>query len=281
MRITDAHFHFWNEHMAAYHKVPPDEGRILYEADFTPAVLKPLMNEQGVDDGILVQTYNDHPGTDEFLSNAFHYDWIVGVVGWVDLRAPNLAAILDHYQGNHPKFKGIRHLWQDENDAAFMLRPDVMNGMKELERRGLTFDVCVNSPNWPHMQQFVDQLPDLPMVIDHIAKPRIFEHQFDEWAELMGRMAQVPRMMAKLSGLVTEARWRGWEREDFDPYVDYLLETFGADRLMFGSDWPVCLLAADSYAQTFDLLQYLLRNVNESGKAKIMGETCRRFYGIE
>ena len=215
------------------------------------------------------------------MSNAFHYDWIAGVVGWVDLRAPDLPAILDYYQGKHHKFKGVRHLWQDEEDAAFMLRPDVMNGMKELERSGLTFDICVKPPNWPYMQQFVDQLPDLSMVIDHIAKPSISEHQFGEWAELMGRMAQVPKMMVKLSGLVTEARWHGWDREDFDPYVGYLLETFGPDRLMFGSDWPVCLLAADSYAQMFDLLQYLLRNVNESDKAKIMGQTCRRFYGIE
>lgn len=281
MRITDAHFHFWNEHMAEYHKVPPDEGRVLYEADYTPAVLRPQQEKVGVDDAILVQVYNDHPGTDEFLSHAFRYPWIVGVVGWVDLQARNLPAILDHYQDNHPKFKGVRHLWQDEDDPAFMLRPEVMNGMKELERRGLTYDICVRPPNWPFMQQFVDQLPDLPMVIDHIAKPRIFEHQFDDWADLIGRMAQVPKMTVKLSGMVTEATWHGWKTGDFQPYVDYLLETFGADRLMFGSDWPVCLLAADSYVQTFDLLRDLLRDVNESDKVKILGETCRRFYGVE
>lgn len=280
MRITDAHFHFWNEHMSVYHRVSPSGGAVLY-ADYTPAVLKPLLDQKGVDQAVLVQVYNDHPGTDEFLSNAFHYDWIAGVVGWIDLTHPRLGEILDWYQKNHPKFKGIRHLWQDEADPAFMLCPDMMQGMKELARRGLTFDICVKPPNWPHMQQFVDSLPDLPMVIDHIAKPRIFERQFDDWAVLMERMARVPKLMVKMSGLVTEAKFHAWQKEDFQPYVDHLLAVFGPDRLMYGSDWPVCLLSADSYAQTLDLLQYLIRNVSQAEKAKIMGATCRRFYKLE
>jgi len=280
MRITDAHFHFWNDHMSEYHGIPRDEGAVLYGRDYTPAVLKPQLDEKGVEQAVLVQVYNDHPGTDEFLSHAFHYDWIAAVVGWVDLADSNIGQTLDWYQKNHPKFKGVRHLWQDEKDPAYMLRPEMLRGVKELERRGLTYDICVKPPNWPYMQPFVEVFPDLRMVIDHIAKPRIFEHQFDDWADLMARMAQAPNMTVKLSGMVTEATWHGWKREDFQPYVDYLLDVFGPDRLMFGSDWPVCLLAAKSYAETFDLLQYLLRGVKEADKAKIMGGTCRRFYGI-
>jgi len=279
MRITDAHFHFWNEGMSVIHRVPADEGRVLYQ-DYTPAILRRWFDEKGVQDAVLVQVYNDHPGTEEFLSNAFHYDWIAGVVGWVDLTSPDLGHILDRFQQN-PKFKGVRHLWQDEEDAAYMLRPEMMRGMKELQRRGLPYDICVKPWNWPYMQQFVDELPDLPMVIDHIAKPRIFEKQLDEWVELMDRMAQVPKMYVKLSGMVTEASWHKWDMQDFQPYVDYLLKAFGPDRLMFGSDWPVCLLSSESYTMTFDLLQYLLRDVTDADKAKIMGQTCRRFYGIE
>ncbi len=279
MKITDAHFHFWNEMMSRYHRVPA-EAAVMYQ-DYTPARLRPQHEEKGVESAILVQVWNDLPGTEEFLSFAWHYDWIAGVVGWVDLKNPRLGEILDRLQEEHTKFKGVRHLWQDENDPAYMIRPDMMRGVKELARRGLTYDICVKPWNWPYMQRFVDQLPDLPIVIDHIAKPRIFEHQYDDWAELMGRMAQHPKMYVKLSGMVTEATPHGWKRDDFQPYVDYLLGIFTPDRLMFGSDWPVCLLAADSYAQVFDLLQELIGNLSEVDKEKVMGGTCRRFYGIE
>jgi L-fuconolactonase len=281
MKITDSHFHFWNDHMSAYHRVSPERGAELYGQDYTPAVLKPLLDAQGVEQAVLVQVYNDHPGTDEFLSHAFRYAWIAAVVGWVDLASPRIGDILEWYQRVHPKFKGVRHLWQDEADPAFMLRSEMLQGVKELAGRGLTFDLCVKPPNWPFLQPFVDALPEVGLVIDHIAKPRIDEHQFDDWAALMERLAQVPRMTVKLSGLVTEATPHGWKKDDFQPYVDHLLSVFGPDRLMFGSDWPVCLLAADSYAQVFDLVRHLLRHVGEADQAKIMGATCRRFYGID
>lgn len=279
MRTTDAHFHFWNPYMTAYHQVPLDT--VLGAGDYTPAVLKPQLDDRGVADAVLVQVYNDHPGTDEFLSYAFHYDWIAAVVGWVDLDNPSeLGRVLDRYQRDHPKFVSARHLWQDEPDADHMLRPEMVEGCRELARRGLRYDICVKPWNWPYMDRFVEQLPDLPMVIDHIAKPDIAKRQFDDWARLMERMAQAPNIVVKLSGLVTEAKWHGWQRDDFQPYIDHLLAVFGPNRLMYGSDWPVCLLAGDSYAQTFDLLQYLIRNVTEADRAQIMGGTCRRFYGI-
>jgi L-fuconolactonase len=279
MRITDAHFHFWNELMSRYHRVPPD-ATVMYE-DYTPARLKPQLDEKGVESAVLIQVWNDLPGTEEFLSFAWHYDWIAGVVVWVDLKSPALGEILDRLQKQHTKFKGVRHLWQDESDPAYMLRPDMIAGVKELARRGLTYDLCVKPWNWPYLPRFVEQFPDLPMVVDHIAKPRIHEAQFDDWAGMMKRLAEHPRLHVKLSGLVTEAKWHGWQKKDFQPYIDHLLAAFGPDRLMFGSDWPVCLMAADSYAQVFDLVQHLIREAPEADQAKIMGETCRRFYTIE
>lgn len=278
MRITDAHFHFWNPHMSAYHRVPATT--VLGSGEYAPAVLKPFLDGRGVSDAVLVQVYNDYAGTDEFLSHAFHYDWIGAVVGWVDLDGPDLGYRLDHYQRTAPKFAGARHLWQDEPDADHMLRPEMVAGCKELARRGLRYDICVKPWNWPYMDRFVEQLTDLPMVIDHIAKPDVAKRQFDDWAALMERMAAHPNVVVKLSGLVTEATPHAWQPADFQPYVDHLLRVFGPDRLMYGSDWPVCLLAADSYGQTFDLLRTLIGDLSEADQAKILGETCRRFYGI-
>lgn len=278
MRITDAHFHFWNPHMSALHRVPA--ASVLGKGEYTPAVLRPQLEAKGVDEAVLIQVYNDYPGTDEFLSNALHHDWIAAVVGWVDLDGPDLGYWLDHYQKHHPKFVGARHLWQDEPDADHMLRPEMIAGCREMASRGLRYDICVKPWNWPYMDRFVEQLTDLPMVIDHIAKPDIAKRQFDDWAAMMDRMAQHPNIVVKLSGLVTEAKPYAWQRDDFQPYIDHLLRAFGPTRLMYGSDWPVCLLASESYAQTADLLEYLIRNVSDEDRAQIMGGTARRFYGI-
>lgn len=301
MRITDAHIHFWTPDTFAYHMgpkappqaladgprdlkptwnfLPPENVQVL-NATYGPEHLKPLLDEVGVDQVVLVQTYHTYEHNRDFLAAALANDWVGGVVCWADLTDPGLGRVLDEHQ-KHPKFKGVRHIWHDEADPGWNARPPALAGLAELQRRGIPYDLLVKPPNWPFMPAIAEALPDLPLVINHIAKPRIEDRQFDDWAALMDRMAQYPNVTCKLSGLATEARWHAWTLQDFQPYVDRVIEAFGPDRAMYGGDWPPCLLAADSYAQVFRALLHCLRGLSEADRAKVMGETARRFYRLD
>jgi L-fuconolactonase len=298
MRITDAHIHFWTPATFAYqmNKEPPQTGdpdavkttwnflppamvQVLNNT-WGPQELKPLLDEVGVDQVVLLQTYHTYEHNQDFLAAAAANDWVGGVVCWADLTDKNLGRVLDEHQ-KHPKFKGVRHIWHDEKDPGWNARPNVLAGLKELERRGIPYDLLVKAPNWPYMRVIAEALPDLPLVIDHIAKPRIDEHQFDDWAAVMDEIARCPNVMCKLSGLTTEAKWHEWKTSEFQPYVDKVVEAFGPDRTMYGGDWPPSLLAADSYKQVFEAIMECLKNVSETDQAKIMGETARRFYKLD
>jgi|WetSurMetagenome_2_1015567.scaffolds.fasta_scaffold34668_3 L-fuconolactonase len=279
--ITDAHQHFWTKDIIAglFRKlgVPLDSVEGIVR-DFEPADLKPWLDKLGISQTVAVQVNSTLENTRYFLEHADRNSWIGGVVGWVDLADPAIGETLDRLQ--HPKLVGFRHQWHDEADPAWNVRPDVLRGLKELARRGLRYDLLVKQREWKYILQVAEAVPDLPLVIDHIAKPNIAARQFDDWAAAMKVAASIPRMHIKLSGMVTEADPANWKPSDLKPYVEKVVELFGARRVMFGSDWPVCLLAARSYEEVFSALQICLAGLSEAEKALVLGENARRFYGL-
>ena len=277
MKVTDAHQHFWQRKVFDILRMPQEME--LLNQDYTPGDLKPLLDQVGVQQTVLVQTYSSLENTRDFLRMADAHPWVGAVVGWVDLTAPEVGDTLDEFQ-RHPKFKGVRHQWHDELDPAWIMRPDVLRGLRELAARGIPFDLLPKEPNWPYVPMVSEAVPELPLVIDHIAKPRIATRQFDEWATAMARAAESPRMMCKLSGMVTEANRHDWKPADLKPYVEKVVELFGVERVMFGSDWPVCLLAG-SYSQVFDALRECLGGLSAGEMELVFGGNARRFYGIE
>ena len=281
MVITDAHQHFWTKEIIAdlFKKlgVPLDSVEAIFR-DFEPADLKPWLDKLGVSQTVVVQVNSTLENTRYFLERADRNRWIGGVVGWVDLADPAIGETLDQLQ--HPKLVGFRHQWHDEADPAWNVRPDVLRGLKELAKRGLRYDLLVKPREWKYILQVAEAVPDLPLVIDHIAKPNIAARQFDDWAAAMKVAASIPRMHIKLSGMVTEADPANWKPSDLKPYVEKVVELFGARRVMFGSDWPVCLLAARSYEEVFSALQICLAGLSEAEKTLVFGENARRFYGL-
>ncbi len=277
MRIVDAHQHFWQSKVSDILRLPPEMD--LLRRDYTPEDLKPLIDQVGVQQTVLVQSYSSMENTRDFLHIAEAHPWVAAVVGWVDLTDPGVGELLDSLR-RHPKFKGVRHQWHDEPDAGWIVRDDVLRGLRELEARGIPFDLLPKEPNWQYIPRAAEAVPELPMVIDHIGKPGIAAGQFDDWAAVMARAARFPQIMCKLSGMVTEADWGRWKPADLKPYVERTLELFGVDRVMYGSDWPVCLLAS-SYSRVFDALQECLSGLSESERGMVLGENARRFYGIE
>ena len=276
LRIIDSHQHFWKKELFADRTLPPEMS--ILGNDYEPKDLQPLLEKVGVQGTVLVQTHSSLSNTYQFLEYAETIDWIVAVVGWVDLTDPKVDEVLDVLQA-HPKFKGVRHQWEDEADPAWILRDDVVRGLREVAKRGLRYDVLVKPPNWAYITQLAKIIPDLPLVIDHIGKPLIGARQFDNWAAVMTGAAEFPQMMCKISGMITEADWGNWKPADLKPYVHKVIEVFGVDRVMWGSDWPVCLLAG-SYARVFDALQECLVDLTRAEKAMIMGENAKTFYGI-
>lgn len=186
--------------------------------------------------------------------------------------------MLDSLQ-KHPKFKGVRHQWEDESDAGWIMRKDVIRGLREVAKRGLSYDLLVKPGNWEFVPRILKSMPELPIVIDHIAKPQICNKQFDDWSAMMEKAAKFPRVMCKLSGMQREADWRNWTTADLKPYVERVIELFGVDRAMYGSDWPVCLLAA-SYEQVWDSMNKLLGYLNAEERAKVFGENAKKFYSL-
>lgn len=282
MIITDAHQHFWKKEVIVglFEKLQaPLDGVAAIIHDFGPKDLKPWLDKLGVSQTVVVQVNSTLENTHYFLDLADKNSWIGGVVGWVDLADPAIGDTLD--QIKHPKLVGFRHQWHDEADPAWNVRPDVVRGLKELAKRGLRYDLLVKPREWKYITEVAEAVPDLPLVIDHIAKPNIAARQFDDWVEAMKVAAGIPRMHIKISGMVTEADWANWQPSDLKPYVEQVLELFGVERVMFGSDWPVCLLAARSYEDVFAAVLSCLAGLSEAEKALVLGENARRFYGLE
>jgi len=275
--VVDSHQHFWQTGQFDYPWMTPQVELLC--RDYLPPMLAPILSRNGVDKTVLVQASNSVAETRWLLSLADQNSFIAGVVGWVDLQSEKVGAQLDEFVG-HPKFKGVRHLVESEAADDWLTQANVIRGLRELGSRGLTYDLLLHTRHLKHAERAVARCPDLRFVIDHMAKPPIAGGEIDEWAHGVKQLATHPKVSCKLSGLVTEANWTNWRVEDLKPYVETALEYFGAGRMMFGSDWPVCLLAG-SYDRVLGAAQSLLAELSEEDRRKIFAGNAIGFYRIE
>ena len=276
MRI-DSHQHFW--HYSPTEHTWMSDSMSAIRRDFLPEDLQPLLTSLSFDGCIAVQARQTLEETRWLLELADRFSFIKGVVGWLDLCSPELSGQLEQF-GHHPKLVGVRHVVQDEPDDEFVLRPEFRRGIAQLREFDLTYDLLLFPKHIPAAVHLVEEFPDQPFVLDHIAKPSIARGLLSPWREEIQRLAQFSNVSCKLSGMVTEAKWREWKPEEFRPYLDTVVETFGSDRLMIGSDWPVCILSSD-YASTMQLVIEYIQQFPEDAQAAILGGNCARFYGIE
>lgn len=274
MRL-DSHQHFWKYSATDYPWIPA--GSAL-QRDWLPADLGALQTPLAFEGSIAVQAHQSVAEARWLLELAARNPRIRGVVGWVDLRSERVAESLAELSAN-PRFVGVRHVVQDEPDDLFLVRPEFVRGISQLRQFGLTYDLLIFPKQLPAAIQLVRQFPDQPFVLDHIAKPDIKAGTLSPWREQIRELAAFPNVWCKVSGMVTEADHRLWQPEDFIPFLEVVFEAFGPDRLMFGSDWPVCLLAA-GYEQVFSLVRdFALKAAPDAGAQEaIFGGNAERFY---
>ena len=274
-RSIDTHQHFWvynavqqgwiNDEMAGIRK------------DFLPEDLKPVLEENGVSGCVAVQADQTEQETNFLLQRSAENSFIKAVVGWVDLRSDNLPGRLEHYK-QFKNLKGFRHILQGE-DPSFMLQPSFLKGIALLQQFNFTYDVLIYPKHLPAALQLVKQFPDQPFVIDHIAKPFIKAGLTGEWAKGITAMAQYPNVHCKISGMVTEADMRNWQQPDFIPYLDVVTAAFGTNRIMYGSDWPVCL-AAGSYKQVIDIVKEYFSSFSADEQQSFFSKNATAFYHL-
>jgi L-fuconolactonase len=273
----DSHQHFWK--YDARRDAWITEAMGVLKRDFLPQDLDKELDSNGIDAPIAVQASQSEDETRFLLDLAERNQRIAGVVGWVDLLSPAVRERL-HYFSQFKKLCGFRHIAQDEPDDRFLIRTDFLHGISHLQEFGFTYDILINPRQLPAALELVTKFPDQRFVVDHLAKPNIKAQERSVWAAHMRSIAHNQNVYCKLSGLVTEADWQRWTPADFTFYLDTVFEAFGPDRLMFGSDWPVCLLAA-SYQQVKQVIEnYVDHNAPEE-KDKIFGANAIRFYGLK
>lgn len=277
-QVIDAHQHFWQLNGPFDTSWLDDPELQPIRRNFLPEDLAARIREVGVDRTVFVQTQHNVAENRWVLDFAEQHDFIAGVVGWVDLASDECESQLLEFK-DHPKFVGIRHVTQDESDNDFILREDVLRGLQVLEKHGVPFDLLFYVKHLKHAVPLAKKLPNLPMVIDHLSKPRIKEGITDGWREDLQAAAHYPNVYCKLSGMITEADWKHWKPSDLRPYVETALEAFGPARCMFGSDWPVCELAG-SYKQVYDALREVVGQLGTSELDQIFGGTATQFYGL-
>jgi len=276
MKIIDAHQHFW-KYDAEQHSWISEEMAVL-KTDFLAEALRKELEQNGVEGSIAVQADQSETETEFLLDLAAKNDFIKGVVGWVNLRAANIEQRLAHFS-NFPKLKGFRHVVQDEPDDNFMLGEAFQNGIAALKKHNFTYDILIFPTQLQAALQLVKNFPNQPFVIDHIAKPTIKTGKIDAWANGINAIAKQENVYCKISGMVTEADWENWNYSDFVPYLDVVFDAFGTDRIMFGSDFPVCLLAG-SYANVKGIVHQYLQKYSEEEQAKVWSGNALKFYKI-
>ncbi|MDQ2840945.1 MAG: amidohydrolase family protein [Acidobacteriota bacterium] len=272
----DAHQHFWVYTPEQYAWI--DESMASVRRDFLPPHLRHEIHRAGIDGVICVQARQTIEETRWLLQLAAGNDFIKGVVGWVPLIDPAVDALLASLTENR-LLKGVRHVLQGEPDDLYMLRDDFNRGIDALEPFGLVYDILIFERHLPAAIEFVDRHPSQTFVLDHIAKPRIREGILSPWNENLRALAQRENVYCKISGMVTEAGYQTWTEDNLAPYFDAVLEAFGPKRLMFGSDWPVCLVAT-TYAQWFDLVRGRIAALSQDEQDSILGGTAARAYSL-
>lgn len=272
----DSHQHFWHYNSDDYPWI--DESRAALQVDYLPPDLQPLMAAAGINGTVAVQARRVQYETDYLLELADQYDFIRGVVGWLDLRADDFEAQLEQYAA-HPRLVGVRHIVHDEADDRFMLGGNFLRGMAKLKAFDLSYDLLLFPRHLPVAIDVVRRFPGQRFVLDHIAKPFIKDGLQEPWQSEIRQLAEFDNVWCKVSGMVTEAAWKAWRQDDFTPYLDVVFDCFGIERIMFGSDWPVCTLAG-SYGDVIGIVESYIAALSAGEQAAVMGGNARDFYQL-
>lgn len=274
---VDSHFHLWRYSPAEYGWISKDMQPL--RRDFLPAELQQEMRGADVECAVAVQARQTLEETAWLLALAREFPFIAGVVGWASLTNPDFPKRLEVLAAD-PRLKGLRNVLQDEPDDTYMLRDDFQRGMAALQGTGLVYDILVFERQLPFAVQLADRNPNQVFVMDHLAKPKIRSGEISPWREQMQELARRPNVFCKLSGMVTEADWRRWSTEELRPYVEIALECFGSERLMAGSDWPVCTLACN-YRRWWRTLRELVSTLTPGEQQNVLGGNAARVYRLE
>lgn len=273
----DSHQHFWKYNVAEYSWI--NQQMQVLKRDFLPADLYPELQSSGFDGCIVVQARQSLEETGCLIELASNNEFIKGVVGWIDLCSKDVKNQLDKWS-EYPKFKGLRHVLHDESDENFMLRKDFLNGIGCLKEYNLTYDLLIFPSHLKNANLLARQFPEQTFILDHIAKPDIKGKQTNPWKNDIKKIAELPNMYCKLSGMVTEADWINWKESDFKEYLDVVFDAFGTERLMIGSDWPVCLLGG-SYSKVMGIVRNYISGFSESDQKLVMGLNAVKAYKLD
>jgi len=271
----DAHQHFWKYDPVRDSWIT-DEMKTI-QRDFFPNHLAPILDENKIDGSVAVQADQSEYETEFLLTLSNQNSFIKGVVGWVDLSSDKIVERLDFFS-QFKNLKGFRHILQAE-PKGFMKRHQFLFGVSHLEKYKFSYDILIYHHQLEEAIEFVKHFPHQKFVVDHLAKPNIKQNEFERWAKSMAQLASFENICCKISGFTTEADWNTWKPQDFNPYFDFVLNYFGAKRLLYGSDWPVCLVAA-SYEQQFSITENYISKLSRSEKELIMGGNATRFYNL-
>jgi len=275
MKIIDTHQHFWSYDPKTHDWI--NEDMKVIRKDFLPADLAPILKENNVDGCIAVQADQTDTETQILIREANQNSFIKGVVGWIDLNSTEIEATLDSYTDTKT-LKGFRHILQAE-PKGFMLAPSFKKGIDALAKYNYTYDLLIFASQLKEAKEFISNHKEQPIVIDHLAKPNIKEGEWESWKKNINEIAQYPNVYCKISGMATEANWNSWSMGTLKPYIDTAVEAFGTDRIMFGSDWPVCLLAS-SYSKWLETLQNYFNTFSIDEQASFFANNAIKFYKL-
>jgi len=276
MLRIDSHQHFWKYDPVQYDWI--DDSMAVIRKDFLPEDLEPILKANGFDGCITVQSHQSEQENDFQLANAEKNSFIKGVVGWIDLQSATIEERLVYYK-QFEKMKGFRHVLQGERQRDLMLQPAFVNGISLLRKYNYTYDILIFPDQLKYAADLASRFPHQPFVIDHIAKPNIKNAEIAEWENDIKAVAKFENVFCKVSGMVTEADWQNWKPVDFNPYLDVIADNFSTKRIMFGSDWPVCKLAAE-YVQVLGIIQDYFSAFTKTEQDNIFGGNAARFYNL-
>lgn len=278
MEKIDSHQHFWQLSQPFDYQWLDNPKLRAIRRDYLPEDLKLHLDARQISGSIFVQTQHNLDENRWVLDFCDQFDFLKGVVGWIDLASPDCEQQLVEMRAN-PKFLGVRHVVQDEPDDDFLVRPEILRGLALLEKHGVPFDVLIYVKHLRHVPTLVRKMPNLKMVINHLAKPQIVLNGLEAWQADFEACAAFENVWCKLSGMVTEADWQGWTPADLKPYIEIAINAFSPQRLMYGSDWPVCELAA-TYEQVHDALAEKISKLSQAEQARIFAGSARAFYNL-
>jgi L-fuconolactonase len=272
----DAHHHFWHYQPEEYGWI--DDSMQSLKRNFLPEDLQILLAQHDFDGSVVVQARQTTEETEWLLQLADRYDFIKGVIGWVDLCSADLEPLLEKYSV-YPKFAGVRHVVQDEPDENFMLRKDFQRGIGTLATYGLVYELLIYAGQLPRAIQLIRNFPDQVFVLDHMAKPHIGKQEIQPWKQHIEELAAFQNVACKISGMVTEADWHNWKADNFRPYMEAVVDAFGSNRIMVGSDWPVCTLSG-RYGEVMGLVTDYICQFSDHEREMMMGANAVRIFSL-